>query len=104
MCTGSRGRTSAWGGSGGKSNLSGITKRADTYLRTLLIQGAKSAVMTANRPWIDLGLGKRVALANFLARREDEDALNRSDRQQANSANPWWPRQPEFHAIGMEPR
>ncbi|MGB7302055.1 MAG: transposase [Burkholderiaceae bacterium] len=28
----------------GKNNLSGITKRGDTYLRTLLIQGAKAAV------------------------------------------------------------
>ena len=35
--------------SGGKSKLGGITKRGDTYLRTLLIQGAKSAVMTAHR-------------------------------------------------------
>ena len=29
--------------------MGGITKRGDTYLRTLLIQGAKSAVMTAHR-------------------------------------------------------
>ncbi len=35
--------------SGGKSSLGGITKRGDTYLRSLLIQGAKSAVMTAHR-------------------------------------------------------
>ena len=35
--------------SGGKSSLAGITKRGDTYLRTLLIQGAKSAVMTAHQ-------------------------------------------------------
>jgi len=35
--------------SGGKNNLGGITNRGDTYLRTLLIQGAKSAVMTAHR-------------------------------------------------------
>ena len=35
--------------SGGKNHLGGITKRGDTYLRTLLIQGAKSAVMTAHR-------------------------------------------------------
>jgi transposase len=35
--------------SGGKNNLGGITKRGDTYLRTLLIQGAKSAVMTSHR-------------------------------------------------------
>jgi len=34
--------------SGGKNNLGGITKRGDTYLRTLLIQVAKSAVMTAH--------------------------------------------------------
>jgi transposase len=35
--------------SGGQSKLGGITKRGDTYLRTLLIQAAKSAVMTAHR-------------------------------------------------------
>lgn len=35
--------------SGGKNNLGGITKRGDMYLRMLLIQGAKSAVMTAHR-------------------------------------------------------
>lgn len=33
--------------SGGKSNLGTITKRGDAYLRTLLIQGAKSVVNTA---------------------------------------------------------
>lgn len=35
--------------SGGKNNLGGITKRGDVYLRSLLIQGAKSAVMTAHK-------------------------------------------------------
>ena len=35
--------------SGGKSRLGGITKRGDVYLRTMLIQGAKSAVMTAHK-------------------------------------------------------
>jgi transposase len=35
--------------SGGKNTLGGITKRGDTYLRMLLIQGAKSAVLTAHR-------------------------------------------------------
>ena len=35
--------------SGGKSSLGGITKRGDMYLRMLLIQGAKSAVMTAEK-------------------------------------------------------
>jgi transposase len=32
---------------GGKAKLGGITKRGDDYLRTLLVQGAKSAVMSA---------------------------------------------------------
>lgn len=35
--------------SGGKASLGRITKRGDEYLRTLLIQGAKSAVMSAGR-------------------------------------------------------
>ncbi len=35
--------------SGGKNNLSSITKRGDMYLRMLLIQGAKSAVMNAHK-------------------------------------------------------
>ena len=35
--------------SGGKTGLGGITKRGDVYLRSLLIQGAKSAVMTAHK-------------------------------------------------------
>ena len=34
--------------SGGKSNLGTITKRGDPYLRTLLVQGAKSVVNTAH--------------------------------------------------------
>lgn len=35
--------------SGGKTSLGRITKRGDEYLRTLLIQGAKSAVMSAHK-------------------------------------------------------
>jgi transposase len=35
--------------SGGKVSLGRITKRGDEYLRTLLIQGAKSAVMSAGK-------------------------------------------------------
>lgn len=35
--------------SGGKTQLGRITKRGDDYLRTLLIQRAKSAVMTAHK-------------------------------------------------------
>jgi len=66
--------------SGGKTNLGGITKHGQTYLRTLFIQAAKSAVMTAHRRsdrisrWV-LALRERsgwqkavVALANKNAR------------------------------------
>jgi transposase len=35
--------------SGGKTQLGRITRRGDSYLRTLLIQGAKSAVLTAHK-------------------------------------------------------
>ena len=35
--------------SGGKTQLGPITRRGDSYLRTLLIQGAKSAVLTAHK-------------------------------------------------------
>ena len=42
--------------SGGKSRLGGITKHGDTYLRTLLIQGAKSAILRSKprdeRVWL----------------------------------------------------
>ncbi len=66
--------------SGGKNKLGGITKRGDMYLRSLLIQGAKSAVTTAHRRedpisrWVlalreKLGWQKAaVALANKNAR------------------------------------
>lgn len=66
--------------SGGKSNLGTITKRGDTYLRTLFIQGAKSVVNNAHlhsdpiSRWV-LALKERagwqkavVALANKNAR------------------------------------
>jgi transposase len=43
------GMTPSQDSSGGKTRLGRITKRGDTYLRTLLIQAAKSAVMTAHR-------------------------------------------------------
>jgi len=75
-------QTSAWLGlvprqnsSGGKSKLLGMSKRGDTYLRTLLIHGARSAILAAKRktnvdPWLAGVLGRRhpniaaVALAN----------------------------------------
>ena len=66
--------------SGGKNSLGGITKRGDNYLRSLLIQGAKSAVMTAHKRSDPISFGPRrcarrvgwqkaaVALANKNAR------------------------------------
>ena len=49
-------QVSAWLGlvprqcsSGGKSTLLGMSKRGDAYLRTLLIHGARSAILSAQR-------------------------------------------------------
>jgi transposase len=65
-------QVSAWLGlvprqnsSGGKSTLLGISKRGDVYLRTLLIHGARSAILAAKRQ----GECKNVWLANLLNRR-----------------------------------
>jgi transposase len=63
-------------GTGGKVRLLGISKRGDTYLRTLLIHGARAVLMHAKAPsqWLQ-DIGKRrppnvvtVALANKMAR------------------------------------
>lgn len=65
---------------GGKAVLLGISKRGDSYLRTLLIHGARSAILAARRgvdraaPWLLSLLDRRnpniaaVALANKNAR------------------------------------
>ncbi|MFM0268811.1 IS110 family RNA-guided transposase [Paraburkholderia sediminicola] len=63
-------------GSGGKVNLHGISKRGDTYLRTLLIHGARSVLTHSKEPsqWVEQISKRRppnvviVALANKLAR------------------------------------
>ena len=63
-------------GSGGKVNLHGISKRGDTYLRTLLIHGARSVLTHTNEPseWVEKMQKRRpknvviVALANKMAR------------------------------------
>ena len=63
-------------GTGGRVRLLGISKRGDTYLRTLLIHGASAVLMHAKEPsaWLQ-ELSKRrppnvvtVALANKMAR------------------------------------
>ena len=43
------GLTPSQNSTGGKASLGRITKRGDDYLRMLLIQGAKSAVMSAGK-------------------------------------------------------
>jgi transposase len=65
-------QVSAWLGlvprqnsSGGKSTLLGISKRGDVYLRTLLIHGARSAILAARRR----NDNKNGWLANLLNRR-----------------------------------
>jgi transposase len=63
-------------GSGGKVKLHGISKRGDTYLRTLLIHGARSVIEHAKEPgeWVEQMIRRRpknvvvVALANKMAR------------------------------------
>lgn len=63
-------------GTGGRIRLLGISKRGDTYLRTLLIHGARAVLTHAKEPgrWLQ-GIGQRrpanvvtVALANKMAR------------------------------------
>jgi len=63
-------------GSGGKVNLHGISKRGDTYLRTLLIHGARAVLTHAKEPdpWVEQMKKRRptnvviVALANKMVR------------------------------------
>jgi transposase len=63
-------------GSGGKVNLHGISRRGDTYLRTLLIHGARSVLTHAKElgSWVEQISRRRprnvviVALANKIAR------------------------------------
>lgn len=63
-------------GSGGKIRLLGMSKRGDTYLRTLLIHGARAVLQHAKmpNPWLQQMSQRRppnvviVALANKMAR------------------------------------
>ena len=63
-------------GSGGKVNVLGISKRGDTFLRTLLIHGARSVLTHAKEPgpWVEQISKRRpvnvviVALASKIAR------------------------------------
>ena len=62
-------------GTGGKTQQLGISKRGDSYLRTLLIAGARAVIAKSTKSkWIELLLERRhynvvvVALANKIAR------------------------------------
>ncbi len=94
--------------SGGKASLGRITKRGDDYLRTLLIQGAKSVVMSADKrqdptsKWLQqlqarVGWQKAcVAMANknarilwaVMTREQGFDAQHVSVKPQAKVARP----------------
>jgi transposase len=94
--------------SGGKASLGRITKRGDDYLRTLLIQGAKSLVMSAGKRtdatslWLQqfikrVGWQKaRVAMANkntrilwaVMTREAGFDAKHVNVKPQAKCAQP----------------
>ena len=70
-----RGLAPSHTGTGGKVRMGGISKRADPYVRTLLIHGARNLVRTsAPAPWIAQMLLRRpfnvvaVAVAHKLAR------------------------------------
>jgi transposase len=56
-------------GSGGKVRLGGISKRGDTYLRTLLIHGARSVLAHAKEPgpWLTGLQARRPASVVFVA-------------------------------------
>ena len=100
--------------SGGKASLGRITKRGDDYLRTLLIQGAKSAVMSAGKRddptsrWLQqlvarVGWQKAcVAMANknarilwaVMTREQGFDAQHVSGKPQAKCKQPAPPARP----------
>jgi transposase len=54
--------------SGGKSRLGGITHRGDAYLRTLLVQGARSSLQRAKAVTIDNATAEQLWIKNLSAR------------------------------------
>lgn len=76
-------------GTGGKTQQLGISKRGDTYLRTLLIAGARAVIAKAEKSsWITRLLDRRhynvvvVALANKMARTAWADLVKWSPLEQ----------------------
>lgn len=54
--------------SGGKSRLGGITHRGDAYLRTLLVQGARSSLQRAKAVTIENATAEQLWIKNLSAR------------------------------------
>ena len=54
--------------SGGKSRLGGITHRGDAYLRTLLVQGARSSLQRAKAVTIEKATPEQLWIKNLSAR------------------------------------
>jgi transposase len=94
-------QVSAWLGlvprqnsSGGKATLLGISKRGDVYLRTLLIHGARSAILAARRKTQNTN----VWLANLLTRRHPNIAAVALANKNARTAWALLAHGREFHA------
>jgi CheY-like chemotaxis protein len=94
-------QVSAWLGlvprqnsSGGKATLLGISKRGDVYLRTLLIHGARSAILAARRKTQNTN----VWLANLLTRRHPNIAAVALANKNAQTAWALLAHGREFHA------
>src|SRR5665811_437646 len=65
-------------GSGGKVRLGGISKRGDTYLRTLLIHGARSVLVHAKEggPWLESIKARRPSNVVFVCLLYTSDAAD----------------------------
>lgn len=67
--------------SGGKNRLLGITKRGNSYVRTLLIHGARAVMSSMKRGRTPLGAGPR---AEWLVALEDRRGYNKASVALAN--------------------
>ncbi len=78
-------------GSGGKVRLLGISKRGDTYLRTLFIHGARAVALVAKEPgpWITELKKRKRLVRTVLIFTESSDQLSRAtDRVPGLPASP----------------
>ena len=75
-------------GTGGRVNLLGISKRGDTYLRTLLIHGARSVLTHAKEPgpWLEQIKARRPANVVIVAQAAKMARTDAQGQPAANSA------------------